>query len=371
MLDENTETDCESTQEDHHSEGSTTGPAVAIYSDPGRTSMWVRRTLEELDGSSAEDAQWSSELDIVHKRALIPLREDATLDLDEVKNWARDDDADFTVVVTEIPRMAGKRPKRAELHFADSLAIISLPALGPTRVRHCLRRELRTCLDALRYDSAEDVERHVGFSSRVERQKGEETVFTTAPRFVPARTWTTLGMVANNEPLWSLPKLSGLFSAAAATGAFGIFFSTIWEMATFLPQWRLAGVSVIAVAVMVSWLMFSNRLWDRSGPGGKREAFMYNVSTVISLLVSVGILYLLLFGAILAVGLLLIDPEFLGDTIGDEATLASYVDIAWLSASMGTVAGAIGSNFDNDADLRNLTQGSREKQRYPRDTEQS
>ncbi len=37
---------------------------------------------------------------------------------------------------------------------------------------------------------------------------------------------------------------------------------------------------------------------------------------------------------------------------------------------MGVVAGAIGSNFDEDADLKNLTQGSREAQRYPRDDEQ-
>lgn len=364
-------TDGVRTQQDHESAGRSHGSTIAIYSDRGRTAMWVRRMLEDLDDSRGKDEKWSRDHELVHKRAVIPLRKDATLDLDEVKSWARDDAADLTIIVTEIPRMAGRRPKRAELHFADSLAIISLPGLGPIRLRRCLRRELRICIDSLLSDSAEEAERIAGNASRVEGQRGEDTVYTTAPRFIPARSWTTLGMVANNEPLWSLPKLSGVFSAAAATGAFGIFFSTIWEMATFLPQWRLAAVSVIAVAVMVSWLMLSNRLWDRAGPGGKREAFMYNASTIISLLVSVGILYLMLFGAILAVGLLLIDPEFLGATIGEDATLASYVDIAWLSASMGTVAGAIGSNFDDDADLRNLTQGSREMQRYPRDDEQS
>ncbi|WP_208009549.1 hypothetical protein [Nesterenkonia sphaerica] len=345
-------------------------PSIAVYSDRGRASMWVSRVLTELQDRDGPGGDWARELNIVHKRALIPLREDATLDLDEVKAWARDDEADMTVVVTEIPRMAGRRPKRSELHCADSLGIISLPALGPLRVRKCLRRELRICFDALGEGSNEEVQRHAGPMSQIENQRGGDTVYTTAPRFMPARTWTTLGMVANNEPLWSLPKLSGVFSAAAATGAFGIFFSTIWEMATFLPQWRLAAVSAIAVAVMVSWLILANRLWDRAGPGGKREALMYNASTVISLLVSVGILYLMLFVSILLVGLLLIDPEFLGSTIGQEATLASYVDIAWLSASMGTVAGAIGSNFDDDTDLKNLTQGSREMQRYPRDAAQ-
>lgn len=40
-----------------------------------------------------------------------------------------------------------------------------------------------------------------------------------------------------------------------------------------------------------------------------------------------------------------------------------YLDIAWLSAAMGVVAGALGSSFDNDTDLRNLTHGQRERQR--------
>lgn len=179
-------------------------------------------------------------------------------------------------------------------------------------------------------------------------------------------------MVAANEPLWALPKLSGVFAAAAATGAFGIFFSTIWEMATFLPVWRLAVVSVIAVSILVLWLLLANNLWERSASvGGKRESLMYNASTVVSLMVSVAALYLLLFGGILAVGLLLIDPQFMTDSIREEARFTNYAHIAWLSASMGTVAGAIGSNFDSDASLTNLTQGSREYQRYPRDAEQA
>lgn len=339
---------------------------IAIYSDPGRTSMWIRRLLEDRGEG------WSRGAKLVHKQVLIPLRDDDTLDLDEAQSWARQDEADITVIVTEVPRMAGRRPKRAELHFAESLAIISLPALGPVRIRQCLRRELRTCVDALVYDSLDQARAVEGFSSRVVGQRGYDTVYTTAPRGFPARFWTTMGMVAGNEPLWSMPKLSGFFSAAAATGAFGIFFSTIWEMANALPSWRLGVVTCIAVAVVVAWLILANRLWDRpAAVGGKREALMYNLSTIYSLLVSVGLLYLMLFTAILVVGMLLIDPEFLANTIGDDAGFITYVNIAWLSASMGTVAGAVGSNFDDDIDLRNLTQGSRELQRYPRDSEQN
>lgn len=340
---------------------------IVIYSDPGRTSMWVRRLLEERGKG------WSRGAELTHKQVLVPLRGDSTVDLDAVRGWARQDEADISVVLTEVPRMAGRRPKRTEMHFQEGLAVISLPTLGPVRIRGCMRRELRRVVDALVYDSLEEARQTGRIANRVEEQNGGSAAYSTSAKLFPGRLWVTLGMVASNEPFWSMPKLSGVFSAAGATGAFGVFFSTIWEMATFLPSWRLAVVSMIAVCIVVTWLILANRLWDRSnasGAGGKKEALMYNASTVASLLVSVSALYLLLFTGILVMALLLIDPGFMTQEIGEEAAFGNYLDIAWLSASMGVVAGAIGSNFDDDTDLKNLTQGSREAQRYPRDEEQ-
>lgn len=42
---------------------------------------------------------------------------------------------------------------------------------------------------------------------------------------------------------------------------------------------------------------------------------------------------------------------------------ASLLDIAWLSAAMGVVAGALGSSFDSDADLKSLTHAQRMRTR--------
>jgi hypothetical protein len=221
------------------------------------------------------------------------------------------------------------------------------------------------------HESVDEARAYGGYYAHVEPQKGDDTFFISPGLLFPGRLWMTLGMVAANEPFWSLPKLSGVFAAAAATGAFGIFFTTIWEMASFLPMWRLAVVSVAAICIVSAWLIISNRFWDRSAAvGGAREAFMYNTSTVVSLLSSVTVLYVLLFVSILAVGLLLIEPGFMADILGEETSFMNYVEIAWLSASLGTFAGAIGANFDDSVELKNLTQGSRELQRYPKDDEQ-
>ena len=345
------------------------GQTIALYSDPGRTSLLVRKMFQKPE--KGRNSGWARGAEVTHEQALIPLREDATIDLDEVKRWAREADADMTVIVTEVPRMAGERPKTAELHFSDRLAIISLPALGPAFILHSLRRELHRVVTAMVHESVDEARAYGGYYAHVEPQKGDDTFFISPGLLFPGRLWMTLGMVAANEPFWSLPKLSGVFAAAAATGAFGIFFTTIWEMASFLPMWRLAVVSVAAICIVSAWLIISNRFWDRSAAvGGAREAFMYNTSTVVSLLSSVTVLYVLLFVSILAVGLLLIEPGFMADILGEETSFMNYVEIAWLSASLGTFAGAIGANFDDSVELKNLTQGSRELQRYPKDDEQ-
>lgn len=343
--------------------------SIVVYSDPGRTSLLVRQMLKQPP--RGRNAHWARGAEVTQEQVLIPLREDATLDLDAAKQWAREAEADMTVIITEVPRMAGERPKTAELHFSDRLAIVSLPALGPVFIMHSLRRELYRVVTALLNQSVDAAREYGGYYAHVEEQKGDDTFFISPGMLFPGRLWMTLGMVAANEPLWSLPKLSGVFAAAAATGAFGIFFTTIWEMANFLPHWRLAIVSLAAVGIVSAWLIISNRLWDRSAAvGGAREAAMYNISTIVSLLTSVAALYFGLFISILMVGLLLIEPGFMEQILGEGTGFMNYVEIAWLSASLGTFAGAIGANFDDTVELKNLTQGSRELQRYPKDAEQ-
>lgn len=346
-------------------ESSLRGGRVIIISDPGRTSYLVRRLLRR------GPQQWGEQHEITHRQKRLPLRSDGTLDVDVAQEWAREESASMTVVITEIPRVGASGPKSAELHFSERLAVISLPVQGPVRVLHGLRRELDRALVTLRRHSFDPVE-HMRVGWRLEQDDERNSAYITPRHTWPARVWMTLGIAASNEPMLSLPKLSGVFAAASATGAFGVFYGSIWGIAEALPSWRMAVTTVLAVLGLVLWLMLRNRLWDRPGSaGGRRLAVMYTVATVLSLLASVAVLYLLLFAGILTIALLLIDPTYMAQTQeGLDGTLMNYVDIAWLAASMGTVAGAVGSNFDPEADLENLTQGSREQLRYPRDAEQ-
>lgn len=79
---------------------------------------------------------------------------------------------------------------------------------------------------------------------------------------------------------------------------------------------------------------------------------------------SVTLLYLALFLAFLLSAVIVIDSGFVASTIGTDVSAAAYLDIAWLAGSMGTVAGALGSNFDADDDIRNFPHVRRQAQRF-------
>ncbi|WP_338750640.1 hypothetical protein [Janibacter alittae] len=347
------------------------GPvSVALFADPGLPARLVDRILAKP--STSKDGE---QYELLHRRRQIPLREDGTLDLDEVRGWSRDEGTDVTVIITEIPRLAGRRTKMTAVHFAERLIVISLPALGGFRLEAALRRALYDSLDLLlnqQDTDEEDCEVSFGVVHE-QRSKTGRSLYTTSSPWSPAHLRLVLGMVRTNEPLLTAPTLSGVLAAAGATGAFGIFYSSIWRMAEALPSWRLMLITGMSIAAMAAWLIFSNHLWEPRGKlGSLAEATHYNISTITTLLVSVTMLYLALFFGILTAAAVVIDANFMATTIGKQVSMWNYVDIAWLSASMGTVAGALGSNFDSEVDVRNLTNGRRQAMRYwqKRDTDE-
>lgn len=323
---------------------------VADQDSPERT---VNRIISEHEDSNIVLKQ-------LHRQ--IPLRTNRELDLEEVKKWARDDEADFLIVVTEIPRRSGGKPTISAIYVDEALAIISMPAFGVVRRRAKLEKVLLGSINILsRGGVGAEIQSDLRPFRVSQLERAEGPVIISAPWWVPGRSVLVLGMVMMNEPLKTLPKMTGALAAAAATGAFGIFYSTIWEMADALPSWRLGLITATVVLLMSAWLVISNGLWGRGKRNGSvTEAAMYNAAVIVTLIMSVSLLYVVLFIGILLTGLVVIEAGYMADTLGEEVRFTNYVDIAWLAASMGTVAGSLGSNFDNEADIRRLTHGRRE-----------
>ncbi|QUL81012.1 hypothetical protein IG171_01500 [Brevibacterium sp. SMBL_HHYL_HB1] len=293
---------------------------------------------------------------------LTPERE---LALDAVEDLRADyPDVNIILILTEIPRHTQGDPLIAEVYSDRNLAVVSCPTLGAWATKRRIIKVMMSSVNKLVPWDPEATTRKflLGWSNWSNNEDSSHQslhahTITGGPRLI-------MGMTIANEPWRTAPKLSGALAAASATGAFGIFYSSIWEMSTYLSTLRLLSIGALAVLVMVAWLIASHELWDRPVNEGLATVVMYyNLSTVLTLLITVLALYAILVVLILLGGLVVIDPAFMTQQIQQEASFTNYLDIAWLSAAMGVVAGGIGASFDTDADVQKVTHGQRMRQR--------
>lgn len=175
------------------------------------------------------------------------------------------------------------------------------------------------------------------------------------------------GMTFANNPLNMMASLSNIVAIAFTTGAFGLIFTTMWQMSMEFSMWRLFGISIIAVLGMLLWIMMSHDLWESVKQSrNKRITWLYNLTTVMTLFVAIIIYYIILYTLFLIAELVLLPSDFLGQQVGlkGPAGIDLYLSIPWFVASISTVAGAIGAGLLNDRLIKESTYGYRQQMRY-------
>lgn len=335
---------------------------VLVVADPGQPSRRILRIRERLEAEL--ERALTTPVAVQMRTELIRIDPDDTLDVSDVKRRSNGHEGlEIVMMVTEIPRHRFGRPLVSEVLVADDVAVVSLPTLGVGAVNSRLLRVMVSCIMQMRAAPAEEDAQHRISWARW-RGSAENANRLLQARRLSGGARTVCGMVLANDPWRIVPKLSSALAAAAAAGAFGVFYNSIWQMSAALSPPRLALISGLAIFVIIVWLLIGNRLWDRPRYASLTEVILlYNLSTVLTLLLCVLALYGSLVVIILLSALIVIDPDFMSSVLGSEARFSNYLDIAVLSASLGTVAGALGSSFDSDADIRMLTHGQRERQR--------
>lgn len=338
------------------------GVTVLVTCDPGMPTRRFRSVQNRFEAQVRERYGPASS---VHVRSgLVKIGPDGGLRLASVAALREEySHVDAMVVLTEMPRRSAKRMVVAEVYPDDDLAACFWPTLG------VLARDAQV-VDVV----AECVERLVPSGTAEAHLHGRHRFRWTlgASSGLPVLRahaiggWirTMIGMVVTNAPWRTLPKLSSAMAAGLAAGAFGIFFSSIWSMAAALSTERLLLIGFLAIMAMTAWLMFSNRLWERPSPRGRSGlTVVYNLSTVLTLFLCVLALYVALVVVILTGTLIVIAPEYMSTVLGEDARFTHYTGIAWLSAAMGVLAGGLGSSFDSETEVRQLTHGQRERRR--------
>jgi hypothetical protein len=167
-----------------------------------------------------------------------------------------------------------------------------------------------------------------------------------------------------SSPKDSIGGLKGALAAALATSAYVLINPSVWQFADQVSGLKLALMAVFATAGMVTWLITAHHLWERSAdPAERSRVRLFNACTLVTLLIGVGCGYIVLFAANLLAEALLIDPGFLQVTLGHATTIGDYLAIAWFTSSVAVLAGAVGSNFEDESTVRRVAYSRREGER--------
>jgi hypothetical protein len=276
-------------------------------------------------------------------------------------------DWDLAVAITDLPLRRNRRPAARDISRTHGIGLVSLPALGAFNLRPRLRRALLELVGELVGD-ADREERGVG---RLDRLRGRwqggvlrELAADTAGRpgargllFVPAvlagNVRLLLGMVRANRPWRLAARLSRAFAAAVAAGALGVVSTDVWRISAAMGWWRLAGTSLISVAVTIVLIIASHRLWERApDPRVREQVVLFNVATVATIAIGILTLSAALFVLVFAGAGLAITPGLLHREVGHPVDAADYAALAWLVTSLATVGGALGAVLESDEAVR-------------------
>ena len=360
---------------------------VGLVADPGlplRLAEDMAQTLPEvLSARLGDTTDW--EVRVV-ERAL-PVSADGGMILPEAIHELADQQGwDTVVAVVDLPRFEDGRGVVADVVPAERWAVVCVPALGVLRTRHRLRETLARVVGHVlgeeHVGAAEDLEfdadsgrartdLSAGLTPLPHTETRAETEGllpdgtrsgTVFARGLRGRLRLLSGMVAANRPLQMPRSMSWTLASAGAVGAYGIFFGSIWVLSNEMSIARLTAVMLVSLALLVVWLITANGMWTGSA-GSRGRAGLDNAATLVTVGVAVCVLYAGLFLGLALVAGLIIPQGYLAAELDGSAGVGDYVALAWLATSMGMIAGAVGSSFDDSEAIRTATYSRRERRR--------
>lgn len=375
---------------------------IGLMADPGLPALMARKvneSLPELLPRRVDDSvDWT--VDVVDEA--LSLNQDGDVDLvNRAPDLLRAHGWDMVLYITDLPHFEDNVPVVAEVAPQQRAAVLSLPTLGAVNLKRRVTDTLARMVEHLhsgevtRTGSTPTVTSDSGdqdalneltplegtTSATVQEELDEPTdalqTHTEVQQIYSPSALSRLrlltGMVLSNRPGRLPLAMTKSGAAAAAAGAYGVFYGSIWVLSDVIVLQRQIFVTLLAIGLMTAWLIATNGLWTRAKKqvGGRRWAAMDNTATVVTVVVAAVMMYVALFLMLLTAALVLIPDHYLASELEqDSATLLTYIDLTWLATSMGIMAGAVGSSFDDDDAIRDATYSLRESERRRQHTQE-
>ncbi|MEU0874849.1 hypothetical protein [Nocardia brasiliensis] len=330
--------------------------SVLLIADPGKAAVVAERLAQRLRSRDRPEGRWMA---CVRRKPYLPDEQaDFVEVIDSVDPAAEDED--LVVYLTDLPRRADTQPVVADVSADHKFALVSLPGVGGIDIE----RRVRTITDLAISDMLGAPELT---PPGVARRFPSSQIPGGTRYFAPPglrRLRLLAGMVRANRPWRLVTGLSKVLVGAFATGAVALATSTIWLFADTMGPWRMSAATVLSIAAMVLWLILDHELWERpKSPSERDRSVLYNVATLVTLVVGVGTLHVALFCLLLFTASATLPPELLSRTLGHGVNFSDYLTLAWLLASIATIGGALGSGLEDDAAVNAAAYGVRQRQR--------
>ena len=301
----------------------------------------------EIDGLVVPPASTTELIDAAHERLL-------------GQDW------EMALSLTDLPLRVGRRTVVAHASPTHRVAVISLPGLGPARLRP---KALETAIGMIRVLTGEAADAESGDgegsarSTRMRRRLVDLADLadedpTRGPTGLAAlarggRLRLLIGMVRANRPWRLAVRLYRALVAALAVAAFALVTPDLWRISASLGAVRLAAIGILAIAFTVLSLIAAHGLWERRGASkAEDQVLLFNAATAATVLLGVLSLYLALFLFSLGGAGLLITPDLLSKELSSDVSLADYLRLAWLATSLAMIGGALGAGLETNEAVR-------------------
>lgn len=289
----------------------------------------------------------------------------------EENNW------DYAIAITDLPSFSERKAVIADLSTKNGVGLISLPSFGAFPLKKRMSKAITSITELLYKHADQDIEEEITeeidlyfLLSKIKRVTPKEDTNTDIRFILNSRIigWLRVlsGMVFANRPWKALGAFKRILTLAFATGVYISIFSTPWQLSVAYTPSRFILLMTLSILGMVIWIIFAHDLWEKKTSKSQSQyRRLYNVTTVMTLTAITILNYLVIF-SLFIISIALFVPEGIFDAATNEGTgdFENYVNLAWLTASLGLLVGAVGATIEKEEKIRDVTYSYRQRNRY-------
>lgn len=348
---------------------------VGILADPvGAPTQVAQQLAQDLPRLLAEQLHEDRSWRIDVRREQLPSSEaQHTVMMELGTKRMRQYGWDLAVCVTDLPLRDGNQPIVADVSNSRCVVVVSLPAFGAMPLRRRVRGVVAQLIADLRgrgtppeHTEAHRRRRLPALGSQFRRVTPDQQELDVRVLASRGTLRLLIGMVRDNRPWRLVFGLRGPLAGAFAFSAFYLISTSVWQLGTAMGPLRLLATSLGSVAVMVGWLIAYHHLWERTTglrPDEREHAALFNATTVLTLAIGVGFMYVALYTVNLAAASVVLVPQVFGQYVGPDPGFIDYASVMLLVTAAGTVAGAVGSGFETEDSVREAAYSFRDRER--------